>query len=131
MKNILEVLQTEVQRLMPPNSTDESYKKAIQDVLSIVDRMMRLNAGRTTEYVTWVNIKQRCLNPKYKEYKYFGGRGIKMQESWINSFMQFIIDVGEKPVSDGKKYALNRVDSDGNYCKENCQWVAISGKDKK
>ncbi len=34
----------------------------------------------TSIYNAWRNIKQRCLNSNNPDYKYYGGRGIKIYE---------------------------------------------------
>ena len=31
----------------------------------------------TSTYTIWKGMKQRCLNPKNKRFKHYGGRGIK------------------------------------------------------
>lgn len=78
----------------------------------------KVNKSETTEYSSWESMKQRCNNPKNKHFKNYGGRGIKVCEDW-NSFDKFLLDIGNKP---GKQYSLDRLDVNGNYCKENCQW---------
>ena len=74
----------------------------------------------STEYNSWRGMKERCTNPKHKEYKYYGGRGIAICSEWSNSSKAFIIDMGPKPSS---KHSIDRIDPDGNYCKDNCRWA--------
>lgn len=76
---------------------------------------------KTPEYRTWAHMKSRCTNPNVKEYKNYGGRGISMCERWLNSFENFLADMGERPSS---KYSIDRFpNNDGNYEKSNCRWA--------
>lgn len=74
-------------------------------------------------YKTWASMKERCTNPNSRVYSYYGGRGITICERWINSFVDFVDDMGDRP---SKDYSLDRINVNGNYEPSNCRWATNS-----
>lgn len=85
---------------------------------------MSVRDGRTKlpEYYVWREIKERCNNPKNKEYHNYGGRGIKMYEFWqcpYFGFWLFLDSVGPRP---SDEHSIDRINSDRGYSPNNLKW---------
>jgi hypothetical protein len=74
---------------------------------------------RTSEYSTWIGMRQRCNNPNDASYPRYGGRGIFICERW-NLYTNFLQDMGRKP---SPLHSIDRINNDDGYYPENSRWA--------
>ncbi len=76
--------------------------------------------SRSPEYFCWTNMKARCADPSNKHFKNYGGRGIIICPTWLESFENFFADMGPIPEPG---LTLERIDNERGYFKDNCTWA--------
>ena len=80
----------------------------------------KVNGIPTKEYYTWKGMKARCYAPCNKNMGNYQTYKIEVCERWLNSFDNFIEDMGLAP---SKKHSIDRIDTKKDYSKDNCRWA--------
>lgn len=74
-------------------------------------------------YRSWKAMKNRCIRKADKQWKDYGGRGIKVCEKWMK-FSGFLEDMGTRP----EGTTIDRINNDGDYEPANCRWADLSSQ---
>lgn len=83
--------------------------------------LTRKNGEVTRLFSCWCAMKQRCYSENHPVYRYYGERGIRICDEWLNSFEAF----HDWSMSNGYNYGLTieRNEVNGNYEPGNCSWA--------
>lgn len=83
------------------------------------DRQNPNAAKRHPLYRVYNGMKTRCYNENHEGYYWYGAKGIKVCDRWLQSFWNFVEDMGERP----KGTTLDRIKGNKGYEPGNCRWA--------
>lgn len=73
-------------------------------------------------YHIWSGMKNRCKNFAHCGYKYYGAKGIKVCDEWLNNFENFYNWAINNGYND--TLTIDRINTKGNYEPNNCRWIS-------
>lgn len=90
----------------------------------LVKRSKTHGMTNTRIYQTYRSMRQRCINPNNKCYKFYGGKGITICQEWLDDFTAFYTWAMNNGYDDS--LTIERKDVSKGYNPENCTWIPMS-----
>ena len=122
------------------NECGYEYELPIRDIHKIIKKCHHVRADGETyinNYVKWYSARlrkiyddmcQRCYNLRDKTYRWYGAKGIRVCQSWLDNPELFQTWALKNGYADN--LTINRKDEDKDYCPENCEWITAKNNAK-
>ena len=88
-------------------------------------RLLKHGSCKTRLYNIWSNMKERCESASNSHYIFYGAKGVRVCPEW-HDFGRFKAWAIENGYVEDAGLSIDRINNEGNYEPDNCQWIHLS-----
>lgn len=94
--------------------------------IGIDGRVVNKNIGWKEKHIEYIfyGMKKRCYDKNNKSYRWYGKKGIKICDEWLNNPKSFEDWSLQNGYVNG--LSINRIDANKDYSPDNCEWIEFS-----